>query len=153
LAGFFTRGQKVIFVMSPPLTIGLTAFALSLLKRIPDCYNLQDIWPEVAVRLGVVRGRGRIRVFGGLAKFLYRSLPKIFAISEEFKSNLRDKGVPEDKIEVLPNFVDTDFIRPLPRTNAFSRRHGLGGKYVALYAGNIGLSQGLDVVLEAAECL
>ncbi len=153
LAGFFAGRQDVIFVMSPPLTIGLTAFALSLIKRIPYCYNLQDIWPEVAVRLGMLRGRRTIRFFERLEKFIYRHSRKIFAISEEFKANLRGKGVPEDKIEVIPNFADTDFIRPLAKANAFSQAHELTDKYVVLYAGNIGLSQGLEVILDAAELL
>jgi colanic acid biosynthesis glycosyl transferase WcaI len=66
---------------------------------------------------------------------------------------LRGKGVPEDKIEVIPNFADTDFIRPLEKANAFSQAHELTDKYVVLYAGNIGLSQGLEVILDAAELL
>jgi colanic acid biosynthesis glycosyl transferase WcaI len=89
------------------------------------------------VRLGVLQGRGTIGFFERLEKFIYRSSRKIFAIAEAFKGNLRDKGVPEDKIEVVPNFVDTDFIRPLAQANDFSRRNGLTGKYVVLYAGNI----------------
>lgn len=150
LAGLFAGQQDVIFVMSPPLTIGLTAFALGLIKRIPYCYNLQDIWPEVAVRLGMLRGRRTIRFFERLEKFIYRHSRKIFAISEEFKTNLRGKGVAEDKIEVIPNFADADFIRPMTKANAFSQAHELTDKYVVLYAGNIGLSQGLEVILDAA---
>jgi len=150
LAGLFTGRQDVIFVMSPPLTIGLTAFALGLIKRIPYCYNLQDIWPEAAVRLGMLRGRRTIRFFERIEKFIYCHSRKIFAISEEFKANLLGKGVPEDKIEVIPNFADTDFIRPLAKANAFSQAHELTDKYVVLYAGNIGLSQGLEVILDAA---
>ncbi|MGE0130928.1 MAG: glycosyltransferase family 4 protein [Blastocatellales bacterium] len=150
LAGLFTGRQDAIFVMSPPLTIGLTAFALGLIKRIPYCYNLQDIWPEAAVRLGMLRGRRMISFFERLEKFIYRRSRKIFAISEEFKTNLRAKGVPEDKIEVIPNFADTNFIRPMEKTNAFSQTHEIADKYVVLYAGNIGLSQGLEVILEAA---
>jgi colanic acid biosynthesis glycosyl transferase WcaI len=153
LAGLFAGRQDVIFVMSPPLTIGLTAFALGLIKRIPYCYNLQDIWPGVAVRLGMLRGRRTIRFFERLEKFIYHHSRKIFAISEEFKANLHGKGVPEDKIEVIPNFADTDFIRPLAKTNAFSQAQELTDKYVVLYAGNIGLSQGLEVILDAAELL
>lgn len=153
LAGIFTGRQDVIFVMSPPLTIGLTAFLLGLIKRIPYCYNLQDIWPEVAVRLGMLRGARLISLFERLEKFIYRRSRKIFAISEEFKQNLCGKGVAAEKIEVIPNFVDTNFIRPLPKANLFSQAHELTDKYVVLYAGNVGLSQGLEVILEAADHL
>ncbi len=151
IAGLSTGRQDVIFAMSPPLTIGVTAFLLGLIKRIPFCYNLQDIWPEVAVRLGMLRGHRTIRLFERLERFIYRRSRKIFAISEEFKANLCGKGVAAGKIEVIPNFVDANFVRPMAKTNAFSQAHGLTDKYVVLYAGNIGLSQGLEVILDAAE--
>ena len=151
VAGLFSGRQEVIFAISPPLTIGLTAWLLSLLKRAPYCYNLQDIWPEAAVRLGMLRQPWLIRLFELVEKFVYRTSRRIFAISGEFRESLLKKGVPDDKITVLPNFVDTDFLRPLPRSNEFSRRHGLEGRFVVLYAGNLGLSQGLEVILDAAE--
>lgn len=150
LAGLFTGKQDVIFVMSPPLTIGLTGYALGLIKRIPFCYNLQDIWPEAAVRIGILRNPRIIAFFERLEKFIYRKSRSVFTISEEFRQNLIGKGIPASKIEVIPNFVDTGFIRPLDRDNAFSRAHGLNDRFVALYAGNLGLSQGLEVILDAA---
>jgi colanic acid biosynthesis glycosyl transferase WcaI len=150
LAGLFTGEQDVIFVMSPPLTIGLTAYLLGWLRGIPFCYNLQDIWPDVAIRLGMLRGERLIRFCSRIEKFIYRQSRKVFAISSEFKANLRFKGVPADKIEVIPNFVDTDFIHPLERVNSFSQAHSLTDKFVVLYAGNVGLSQGLEVILDAA---
>lgn len=150
LAGLFTGKQDVIFVMSPPLTIGVTAYLLGLVKRIPYCYNLQDIWPEAAVKLGMLRGRRLIQFFARLERFIYRHSRKIFAISAEFEQNLIGKGVAAEKVAVIPNFVDTEFVRPLPKTNEFAVEHGLTDKYVVLYAGNIGLSQGLEVILGAA---
>jgi colanic acid biosynthesis glycosyl transferase WcaI len=153
LAGLSVSKPDVIFVLSPPLTIGLTAYLVGKLKGVPYCYNVQDIWPEAAVRLGMLRGERTIRFWERIERFIYRHARRIFAISEEFRENLQGKGIPAAKIEVIPNFVDTDFIRPLPRQNAFGARHGLNDKFVVLYAGNVGLSQGLEVVLEAAELL
>lgn len=153
LSGLFAGKQDVIFAMSPPLTIGLTAFVLGLLKRIPFCYNLQDIWPEVAVKLGMLRGQRLIAFFEAMEKFIYRHSRRIFAISDEFKANLTAKGVSADKIEVIPNFTDTEFIKPMEKANAFSLANGLADKFTVLYAGNVGLSQGLEVILDAAEQL
>ncbi|MBS1787375.1 MAG: glycosyltransferase family 4 protein [Acidobacteria bacterium] len=153
LAGLFSGKQDVMFVMSPPLTIGLTAYVLGLLKRIPYCYNLQDIWPEVAVKLGMLRGRRLIAFFEAMEKFIYRHSRRIFAISDEFKANLMTKGIPADQIEVIPNFTDTEFIKPMGKSNAFSLANGLADKFTVLYAGNVGLSQGLEVILDAAEQL
>lgn len=151
LAGLLSGRQEVIFAMSPPLTIGVTAWLLGLLKGAPFCYNLQDIWPEAAVRLGMLRNRRVIGLFEWLERFIYRQSRRIFAISEEFQTNLERKGVPSGKIAVLPNFVDTEFLRPHPRHNDFAERHGLTDHFVVLYAGNLGLSQGLEVILDAAQ--
>lgn len=153
LAGLFAGKQDIIFVMSPPLTIGLTAYVLGLLKRIPYCYNLQDIWPEVAVKLGMLRGRSLIAFLERMEKFIYGHSRRIFAISDEFKSNLIGKGVAADKIEVISNFTDTEFIKPMEKANAFALANGLADKFTVLYAGNVGLSQGLEVILDAAEQL
>lgn len=153
LAGLSVSQPDVIFVLSPPLTIGLTAYLVSKLKGVPYCYNVQDIWPEAAVRLGMLRGEYTIRFWERVERFIYRRAQRIFAISDEFSENLQGKGIAAAKIEVIPNFVDTGFVRPLPRQNAFAVRHGLNDKFVVLYAGNVGLSQGLEVVLEAAELL
>ena len=152
-AGLFSGKQDVVFAMSPPLTIGLTAYVLGLLKRIPYSYNLQDIWPEVAVKLGMLRGRRLIAFFEWMERFIYSHSRCIFAISDEFKSNLIAKGVAAGKIEVIPNFTDTEFIRPMEKVNSFSIAHGLADKFTVLYAGNVGLSQGLEVILDAAEQL
>ena len=74
----------------------------------------------------------------------------VSVISGSFRRNLLAKGVPESKIATIPNFVDTSFVTPLPRDNAFRREQGWGDKFVVLFAGNVGLSQGLETVLEAA---
>ncbi len=153
LAGMLSGRQDVIFAMSPPLTIGLTAWLLGLVKRIPFSYNLQDIWPEAAVRLGMLRNRRVIALFEWLERFIYHRSRRIFAISEDFRLNLQRKGVAPEKIVVLPNFVDTERLRPELRQNDFSLRHGLNDHFVVLYAGNLGLSQGLEVILDAAEML
>ena len=153
LAGLLAEQPDVIFVLSPPLTIGLTAYLLGRLKGVPYCYNVQDIWPEAAVRLGLLRGTRTIRFWERVERFIYRHARRIFAISDEFRENLQAKNVPAAQIEVIPNFVDTAFVRPLPRHNAFAAKHELNDKFVVLYAGNVGLSQGLEVVLDAAELL
>ena len=153
LAGLWIDQPDVIFAMSPPLTIGLTAWLIGKLKGIPYCYNVQDIWPEAAVRLGMLQGERTIRFWEGIERFIYRHSRKVFVISEEFRDNLLGKGVEPNKLEVIPNFVDTESLRPLPRRNALATMYGLQDKFVVLYAGNVGLSQGLEVVLDAAERL
>ncbi|HVF39066.1 MAG TPA: glycosyltransferase family 4 protein, partial [Gemmatimonadaceae bacterium] len=153
LAGVAAGKHDVIFAMSPPLTIGVTAWLLGKLYGIPYCYNLQDIWPDVAVKLGMLRGRRTIAFFERMERFIYRKAAKIFAISDEFRDNVVAKGIDPSKVVVIPNFVDTERVRPMERLNAFSQQMELDDRFVVLYAGNIGLSQGLEVILDAAEHL
>jgi colanic acid biosynthesis glycosyl transferase WcaI len=153
IAGLRAGRHDVIFAMSPPLTIGITAWLLGAIYGIPYCYNLQDIWPDVAVKLGMLRGARTIRFFEAMEMFIYRHAAQIFAISAEFRDNLLRKDVDPARVEVIPNFVDTTRITPLSRDNRLAEEHGLIGRFVALYAGNVGLSQGLDVILDSAVSL
>lgn len=153
VAGLLVRRHDVLFVPSPPLTNGACGFLLSRLRRMPFVYNVQDIYPDVAVRLGVLKSQRVIRIFERLERFVYRKAAVVSVISESFRRNLLSKGVPNSKIKVISNFVDVDFVKPHLRDNAFSCKHGLNGKFVALFAGNVGLSQGLESVLEAAALL
>ncbi len=153
VAGLFAPRPDIVFVPSPPLTNGLTAFLLSRARRVPFVYNVQDIYPDVAVRLGILKNPRLIRLFERLESFVYEKAAAVSVISASFRRNLLAKGVPEAKIATIPNFVDTAFVTPLPRDNAFRRGHGWGDKFVVLFAGNVGLSQGLETVLEAAGLL
>jgi colanic acid biosynthesis glycosyl transferase WcaI len=113
--------------------------------------NLQDILPDAAVHVGLLKNPKLIRVFEILEKFAYSHATKISVIADGFVDNLCSKGVPKNKIEQIPNWVNVDFIRPLPKEdNQFRADHQLIGKFVILYSGNIGLTQGLETVIKAA---
>ena len=154
LAGLtIAKDVDVILVPSPPLTIGLSAWSLSLLRRVPFIYNVQEIYPDVAVSLGVLQNKALIRLLAGLERFIYGRARHVAVISEWFSRRLLEKGVPEGKLTVIPNFVDTEFMRPGSRHNPFSAQHHLSDKFVVLYAGNIGLTQGFETILETAQSL
>lgn len=138
---------------SPPLTNGASAFLLGRLRGVPFISNIQDIYPDVAIRMGVMKNPFVIAAYKKLEKFVYAHSAAITVISEGFRQNLMAKGVPSDKIEVIPNFIDAAFVTPHPRCNEFSRAQNWDDKFVALFAGNVGMSQGLDTVLEAAALL
>lgn len=150
LAGLFAGPHDIILAPSPPLTIGLSAYIISRAKRIPYIYNVQDIYPDVVVKLGILRNPCVITLSRRLECFVYAHARHITVISDGFRANLLRKGVPPQKLTVIPNFVDVDFIRPLPRDNGFRHRFGLDGHFVVLYAGNLGHSQSLEDVLECA---
>jgi colanic acid biosynthesis glycosyl transferase WcaI len=153
VAGIFAPRFDLLFVPSPPLTNGVVGFLISRLRGVPFVYNVQDVYPDIAVRLGVLKNARLIAASRRLERFVYRSAAAVSVISEGFRDNLLAKGVPARKVCVIPNFADTAFIRPLVRGNRLSAELGLDDRFVALFAGNIGLSQGLGSVLDTAELL
>lgn len=140
----------VVLATVPPLPICLPATLLGLLRRCPVILNVQDILPEAAVHVGLLKNKTMIRVFEGLEKFAYQNSHTISVIAEGFVNNLISKGVKPEKIVLIPNWVNENFIRPLPKENAFRAAHNLRGKFVVLYSGNIGLTQRLETAIEAA---
>ena len=152
LAGLIaTEKYDVILAPSPPLTIGVSAWILRLFKRVPFIYNVQEIYPDVAVSLGLLTNRKVIWLMERLESFVYRRSRKVTVISEHFRQRLLAKGVAPDKLVMIPNFVDTKFIQPGERHNAFSAEHDLNNKFVVFYAGNIGLTQSFEIILAATK--
>jgi colanic acid biosynthesis glycosyl transferase WcaI len=153
ITGLFSGPQDVIFAPSPPLTIGLSAAVIGFFKGTPYVYNVQDINPDVLIKLGIMKNPFFISFSKLLEKFVYKHAKHITVLSQGFKKNLLRKDVNPEKITVIPNFVDTDFIRPLPKENSFRKRFGLEDNFIILYAGNLGHSQSIEVLLESAVLL
>jgi colanic acid biosynthesis glycosyl transferase WcaI len=158
LAGLLTRSKPdAVLAMSPPLTLGAAGWAVARARRIPFVFNIQDVFPDVAVELGAITDPRVIRVASGLERETYLRADAVTVLSDDLKANVAAKiagrrgaaGSP-DKVRVIPNFIDTDLIRPEPKENRYRREFGLDGKTVVMYAGNVGLSQSLDLVLAAA---
>jgi len=151
LPALFGWRPDVILSTSPSLPVCVPASLLGWLRDCPVVLNLQDILPEAAIHVGLLKNKWLIKVFSLLEKFAYRSATKISVIADGFVENLLSKGVPSEKIEQIPNWVDVNFIRPLPKEdNKFRAAHNLNGKFVILYSGNIALTQGLETVIQAA---
>jgi colanic acid biosynthesis glycosyl transferase WcaI len=148
-------GQKydVVLAGSPSLS-GWLPFAVAVaVRRKPAVYSVQDLYPNIGIAQGIFRNKFVIAVVTALEKFCFNHATIVQIISESFRSGLHDLGVPDAKIALLYNWIDTDAILPLPRFNEFSKEHGLDERFVILYAGNMGPSQGLESVLDAASSL
>lgn len=137
---------------SPPLFLGVTGYLLARLKRARWIFNVSDLWPETAVRLGVV-GEGRsLRAAKELEAFCYRNAWQVSGQSKEILDNI-GKRFPKVPLYHLSNGVDTDRFRPGNRSGEIRARLAGGRPLVAIYAGLHGIAQGLEQILEAAALL
>jgi len=152
------RGGRMdaVLAMSPPLPIGLVAWAAAVFHRCPLVFNVQDVFPDVAVDLGKLTDPRLVRAARWLERTTYARADAVTVLSEDLRANIAAKVRREhrDDVRVIPNFVDTEAIRPLPRGTAYRRELGIGDdQTVVLYAGNVGFSQSLDLLVEAARRL
>lgn len=148
------RGGRVdgVLAVSPPLTLALAGARVAKARGGPFIFNVQDVFPDVTIELGYLRNPVAIAAAKRLERFCYSRADAITVLSEDLRTNLAAKTDPH-KIHVVPNFVDSEAIAPQPAENEYRREHGLVGKHVVMYAGNVGLSQSLDLVIDAAAAL
>lgn len=146
-------GYDVVLTSSPPLFVGLAGLASARLRRIPLVFDIRDIWPEVAVEAGEFAPNGTFTRMGRqLAGFIYRHADHITCVTENKRKKLLAAEVPDSKLTVVANGVELDHAA-LPHPNEVRDAFGLGGKFVVLYAGLIGIAQGVDIAVEAASHL
>ena len=154
--GIWAKDIDLIYVASTPPTQGALAALVKKIRRVPFVYNLQDIFPDSLAGTGLAEKGGLLWKIGRVIEnFTYRNADKIIVISEGFKKNIMAKGVPEDKIVVIYNWVDEEAVVDVPRAeNKLFDKYGLDrGKFYITYNGNIGLTQNMDLLLEVAKSL
>lgn len=149
------RRADVVFLRTPPLQLGLPGLLAKALRGSRVLLNVQDIHPDLAIESGLLTNPAGVRFAQALERRVYGLADRIAVISDGFRRNLLAKGVPERKMSVIPNWVDTEFLRPLAKDNPVSRRLGFDGKFVVLYSGTVSISsnKALERVLEAAALL
>ncbi|GAB4307349.1 MAG: colanic acid biosynthesis fucosyltransferase WcaI [Phototrophicales bacterium] len=155
LLGLFAIGkQDVILVVSPPLTSGVVGRVLAIIKRAKLIYNVQELYPETYITMGAMNENSLpAKILFRIERFVYRTADALTPIGQIFADAIKSQKIPAEKIHVIPNFVDTDFLKPLPKDNPLAHEFGLVDSFVVLYAGNIGLSQSFDTLLEVAQRL
>lgn len=154
------RRPDVVMAMAPPPTMGMAGWAVARRHRVPLVFNIQDVFPDVAIELGVLQDPRLIAAAYRWEALSYRRADAVTVLSDDLADNVRAKlatgrsavpaGDAAAKVHVIPNFVDTQAIQPAPQENAYRAEYGLEGKRVVMYAGNVGFSQSLDLVLAAA---
>ncbi|SEM42708.1 colanic acid biosynthesis glycosyl transferase WcaI [Syntrophus gentianae] len=143
----------VVLAANSFLTVLLPFALLGVLKHKPIVYSVQDLYPDVGIKLGVFKKKFVINAVARLERYCLLHSAIIQIISDSFRPGLRALGVSDEKMALVYNWVDTDLIRPASRVNAFAQENNLVDRFIVLYAGNIGLSQNLEQVLAAAEQL
>ena len=152
--GIKSQNVSCIFLASTPPIQGMLGAFLKKRKKVPFVYNLQDIFPDSLVNNGLAKKGGLLWKIGRVIEnFTYKHADKIIVISEDFKKNIMAKGVPEEKIVVVYNWVDQNAVVDIPREkNKLFDAYGLDrSKFYVTYNGNIGLSQNMDMLLSVAE--
>jgi glycosyltransferase involved in cell wall biosynthesis len=153
IAGALERKPDVVFASSTPLTIGLAGLSTARLKRVPFVFEIRDLWPAVPIELGALTSGPAVKSAEWLEQRLYDGAEKIVVLSEGAQQDLVRRGIPREKLALIPNAADLDVFRPDVVDEAFRAKHGLEGKFVALYAGAMGRANGLDQLVDAAEAL
>jgi glycosyltransferase involved in cell wall biosynthesis len=146
--GLRVSGVDLVWGTSPPIFQGVTAWLLARLKRARFLFEVRDLWPEFAVAVGVLKSPLLIRLSEWLERRLYRAADCVMLNSPGFLEHVRQRGA--RRIELVPNGADPAmFVAPADGTD-FRRNYGLVDRFVALYAGAHGMSNDLEVVIDAA---
>lgn len=153
LMGLFERRPDVVVATSPQFFCAIGGWALAVAKRRPFVFELRDLWPASIIAVGAMDKSLVIRTLEKIELFLYRRAKAIISVTESFREDLVDRGVPREKIHVVINGVDLDRYEPRPRCTDLEREFGLAGKFVCGYMGTHGMAHALPKVLEAAERL
>jgi glycosyltransferase involved in cell wall biosynthesis len=151
LAGLKVRDVDVVWGTSPPIFQAGTAWALARLKRAAFVFEVRDLWPAFAVGVGVLRSPALIRLAEAYERFLYRHADRVVANSPGFSEHIRARGA--RRVDLVPNGADSAMFDPAADGRAFRIANHLEKQYIALYAGAHGLSNDLNVLLEAARLL
>jgi colanic acid biosynthesis glycosyl transferase WcaI len=152
LAGglFVPRPHVIHAYSSTPIFGGVAALLLARLKRCPLVYGVNDVYPEMAIALGVLREGPLARLGRGLETIAWRGAARLVLIGERLREVALARGIPAARLAIIPNWADANRIAPIERS-VFRREWGIeDDEFLVEYAGNFGRSQGLETVLEAA---
>lgn len=148
------RQADVVVVVSPPLLLGFAAWLAGLFRRIPFVFHVQDMQPDAALKMGMVRMGPLMRLLFFLEAFSYRRAARVSGISEGMLRAFEKKGVTTRKLILFPNGVVLPDPAQLPLPGRFRARMGFAADdFLAVYSGNLGVKHGIEILLETARIL
>ncbi|AKN32507.1 glycoside hydrolase [Clostridium carboxidivorans P7] len=145
--------QDAIITESPPLFLGWSGYILAKRKKAKFIFNISDLWPESAVKLGVLHNKLLISLSTWLEEFCYKKAHAVTGQTKGIVDNIVNRGFDKNKVHLITNGVDTEFFKRENRDEEFRKELGVDGKFAICYAGIHGIAQGLEVIIEAADIL
>lgn len=150
LAALRVKQVELVMGTTPPIVQAATAWLVAKLRRKPFILEVRDLWPQFAIDVGVLTNPLLIWLSRWLERFLYAHATHLIVNSPAYREYLTGKGVPDDKISLIPNGVDPEVFDPSDQGIAVRQRFGLEGKFIVTYAGAMGLANALEAVVRAA---
>lgn len=147
------KKADVIYAYHPPATIAMPALVIGKLRRIPVVYDIQDLWPDTLRATQMAQNSTVLNLVGRWCQLTYRLASKIVVLSPGFKKVLLQRGVPDEKVEVIYNWTLENSIARRMRDEALMVQLGMKDRFNVVFAGSMGKAQGLRTVIEAAERL
>ncbi len=144
------RRPDVLLVVSPPLGLAASAIFLSWLWQIPYVFDVEDLQPDSAADLGMLPPRV-LKLMYRVEAAAYRCAALVSTITNGMRDRILKKGVPPEKVTLFEARLDDSLLDLAPGQGAaFRQRYGLGDKFLVTHSGNMGVKQGLDVIVDAA---
>ena len=140
----------LVLAMTDPPFVGTVALGVARRFGAPLVVTCQDVFPEIAVRLGRLTNPAAVAALRQLVGFYLRRADRVVAIGETMRRRLVAKGAPPNRIAVIPNWVDTEAIVPRPSANGWAESQGLLGRFVVMHSGNVGYAQDIGTLVAAA---
>jgi putative colanic acid biosynthesis glycosyltransferase WcaI len=142
----------VVVATSPQFLVAMSGWSVSRLKGAPLVVEIRDLWPDSIAAVGALPPDSlALRGLRVAERFVYRQADLVVSVTHSFVDHIRANG--GRRVVVIPNGADPEVFRPIEDTLVVRRRYGLGSRFVACFAGTIGMAHGLETVLEAAEIL
>jgi colanic acid biosynthesis glycosyl transferase WcaI len=146
---FFAKKADIIYVYHPPMTVGVSGALISLFRRTPFVYDVQDLWPDTLRATGMISNERALKMVAIACNWIYRCASHIVVLSPGFRQSLIERGVPDAKLSVIYNWCDESALK-VPRQSAVDLSF-MEGKFNVVFAGNMGKAQALSSVIEAAK--
>ena len=151
-AALFTGKCDLIYCSCPPPTVAFAAYLLSVLKHAPFVMKLTDLASDAALSTGIMKNSVCIRLARAFEAFTYRKTLAVICLCQGFIERLRERGVPAEKLHLIPDWSDTQKIWPQVRDASFRQAHDISpDAFLVLHTGNMGKKQDLTNVVHAAQ--